>query len=209
AFEHGTTRHHDVATRAVELENGEARTLADVAIQVARRSQVGMRAWQERRDADIDLQSALDLTSYRAFDRAVALEGLFDLAPHLELFRFRPRQQDTAMLTISAVEVHIDLVTGAHVNAACPIEELVDRNLPFGFEANVDGYKVTRYQHHASGYDIAWADCTQALFEERAEIIFAARQGYVSWLLHVDGTPWELVLHIAPSCGLQGSKYGF
>ena len=49
ALEHGAARDHDVAARAVELEDREAAALADVAIEVARGPDVGVRAGQERR----------------------------------------------------------------------------------------------------------------------------------------------------------------
>src|SRR5207249_4761505 len=98
ALEHGAPGDDDVAARAVELEDGEAAALPEVAVEVARRADVGVRARQEGRYADVDPEPALHLADDGALDGAIALEGLLDLAPHLELLGLLPRQEDLARL---------------------------------------------------------------------------------------------------------------
>src|SRR5262249_57418464 len=96
ALEDRPPRHHDVAARAIELEDGEAPALADVAVEVARRTQVGVRPRQERRDADVDLEAALHLPHDGALDRALGFEGALDVTPDDELERLLARQMDVA-----------------------------------------------------------------------------------------------------------------
>src|SRR5271154_3733151 len=61
ALDHAAARYHDIAARPIELEDLETAALADVAVKVARRTQVDMRPRQEGRHADINLQAAFDL----------------------------------------------------------------------------------------------------------------------------------------------------
>src|SRR5208282_2167109 len=64
ALEDAAARHHDVAAGAVELEDLKAAALPDVAVEVARGPNVHVRAGQERRDADIDFESAFDFAQH-------------------------------------------------------------------------------------------------------------------------------------------------
>jgi hypothetical protein len=87
ALQHRAPRHDHVAARAVELQDREAPALADVAIEVAGGAQIGVRAREERGDADVDLEAALHLADDGTLDRALRFEGAFDVAPHDELQR--------------------------------------------------------------------------------------------------------------------------
>ena len=108
ALQHGAARDHDVAARAVELEDREAPALADVAIEVARRADVGVRARQERGDADVDLEAALHLADDRALDRALRFERLLDVAPHLSCSAFWRDSTMLAVLGVGGLEVDVD-----------------------------------------------------------------------------------------------------
>src|SRR5262249_34784928 len=66
ALQDGASRDDDVAAGAVELEDREAPALADVAVEVPRRPEIRVRAGEERRDADVDLQATLHLPDDRA-----------------------------------------------------------------------------------------------------------------------------------------------
>ena len=59
--------------------------LADELVEVADRAQVDLRAGQERLDADVDRQAALDARDDDAVDQLVALGGGRDVVPHAEL----------------------------------------------------------------------------------------------------------------------------
>src|SRR5215469_10544255 len=85
ALEHRAPRDHDVAARAVELKNLEAAALADVAIEVARGTDIDVRARQERRHSDINLESALDLAEHHALNGRLGLKRTVEFAPDLEL----------------------------------------------------------------------------------------------------------------------------
>src|SRR5262249_4895001 len=110
ALEHRAARHDDVAARAVELEDGEPAALPDVAVEVAGGTQIRVRAGQERRHADVDLQPALHLADDRSLDGAVALVRLLDLAPDLELLGLLTREHDVARLGVARLEVDVDLL---------------------------------------------------------------------------------------------------
>ncbi len=56
AFEHAAARDHDVGPRAIEFEDLKPPALADIAIEIAHRTDVHVRTGQERRHPDIDLQ---------------------------------------------------------------------------------------------------------------------------------------------------------
>src|SRR5690606_30577091 len=109
-LEDGAARHDHVAARAVELEDREAPALADEAVEVARRTEVRVGAGQERRDADVDLETALDLADDQPLDRHAFVVRLLDLAPDLELLGLRARQADGAGLAFARLEIDFDLV---------------------------------------------------------------------------------------------------
>ena len=117
------------------------------------------------------------------------MKGVLDVAPDLELLGLGARQHHAAVLAVGPVEVDVDVVPGPHIDVAVAIEELVNRDLALGLEADVHGDEVTGHEDHTAADDFTRADGSHALFEERAEIIFA-RCGSVSWLFHVRCTPW-------------------
>ena len=65
ALDHAAARDHHVAARAIEFQDLETTALTDVAIEIARGTDINMRSGQERRHADIYLQAALDLAEDR------------------------------------------------------------------------------------------------------------------------------------------------
>src|SRR5215469_866771 len=84
AFEHAAARDHHVPAGAVEFENLKTAALTHVAVEVARRADVDVRAGQECRHADINLESAFDLAQHHPFDRSLGLEGAIQLPPDFE-----------------------------------------------------------------------------------------------------------------------------
>ena len=129
ALDHAAARDHHVAARAIELENLEAPALADVAVQVARRADVHVRAGQKRRHADIDLQAALDLAQDHALDRGLVLKRPLELAPDLELLGLGVRQHHRAVLGLGALEIDVNLVAFLDRDVALVVEELGERHL--------------------------------------------------------------------------------
>src|SRR5437762_3424756 len=191
ALEDRSPGHHHVPARAVELEDGEAPALADVAIEVARRPEVGVRAGEERGHADVHLEPALHLADDRPFDRAVALEGLLDLPPDLELLRLLPREDDVARLGVARLDVDVDLVALVHRELALARGELVDRDGPFGLVADVDRDGVAPDEHHPARDDLALLRLLQAPLEEGTKVLFGADLaiGLLRRLGHQSATP--------------------
>src|SRR6266851_9230 len=166
ALDHGAARNHNVAARAVELEQLEAPALADVAVQVARRTDVDMRAGQKSRHTDIDLQAALDLAQDYTLDRHLVLERALELAPDLELLRLGVREGDRAVLSLGALEIDVNLVAFLDHGIALVVEELGERHLPFALIVDVDDHTVARDQEDRSGQYITRAGSLEALFHQ-------------------------------------------
>src|SRR5213592_4989997 len=203
ALEDRSPGHHHVPARAVELEDGEAPALADVAIEVARRPEVGVRAGEERGHADVHLEPALHLADDRPFDRAVALVGLLDLAPDLELLRLLPREDDVARLGVARLEVDVDLVALVHGELALARGELVDRDGALGLVADVDRDRVASDEDDPAGDDLALLRLLQAPLEEGTKVLFGADRaiGLLRRLGHQGTTPCG-----RDSCGMQANR---
>src|SRR2546422_4095593 len=191
ALEHRTARDDDVAARAIELEDGKAAALANVAIEVAGGPQVGMRAGQEGGDADVHLETPLHLAHDRALDDALALKGALDVVPDLELLGLVPREDDVAGFGIGRLEVDVDDVTLADDQLPVARGELVPRNVTLGLVADVDGNGVGPDAHDAAGDDVASLRLLETLFEERGKVLFTAghETGPLFHFWHGTGTP--------------------
>src|SRR5437016_13695292 len=191
ALEDRPPGHHHVPARAVELEDGEAAVLADVAVEVARRAEIGVRAGEERGHADVHLEPALHLADDRPFDRAVALVGLLDLAPDLELLRLLPREDDVTRLGVARLEVDVDLVALVHGELALARGELVDRDGALGLVADVDRDRVASDEDDPAGDDLALLRLLQAPLEEGTKVLFGADRaiGLLRRLGHQGTTP--------------------
>ena len=192
ALEHRASGDDDVAAGPVELEDREAAALAEVAIEVARRPDVGVRAGQEGRHADVDAEPALHLADDRALDGAIALERLLDFVPDLELLRLLPGEEDLAGLRVRRLEVHVDRIALLHRDPAAAFHELGDRDLPLGFVPDVDRDGIAPDADHAPGHHVAWLRTLQALLEQRAEVVLGTDPaiGLFGPLGHQAGTPW-------------------
>src|SRR5262249_35650154 len=161
ALHHGTTRHHHVPARSVELEDREAPALADVAVEVAGRPDVRMRTRQEGTHPDVDLQAAFYLSDDRSFHRAVRLVGTLDVGPDFELLGARARESDSTTLPFTGIEIDIDLVTLRDLDLAITTEKLLDRDLTFRLVTDVDCHVVPGHLHHVTAHDFARLDCFQ------------------------------------------------
>src|SRR5439155_1539697 len=91
-----------------------------------------------------DPEPALHLADDGALDGAIALEGLLDLAPHLELLGLLPRQEDLARLGVRRLEVDVDLVALLDRDPALARAELGDGDLPLGLVPDVDRDGIAR-----------------------------------------------------------------
>ena len=126
-FEERLARQHDVAALLVDLDDAHAQLLAAQRVEVADRTHVDLRPGQERADADVHREPALDPLDDAADDDLAFRIGLLDLVPDLHLLGFFAREDDVAFAVFRALEQHVDDVAGLHGDFAVLVEELVDR----------------------------------------------------------------------------------
>ena len=131
-------REHDVAALLVDLDDAHAQLLAAQRVEVAHRTHVDLRAGQERADADVHREAALDALDDAADDDLALGVGLLDLVPDLHLLGFFAREDDVAFAVFGALEQHVDDVARLHGDLPVLVEELVDRDDAFGLVADVD-----------------------------------------------------------------------
>ena len=186
ALHHGAARDDHVAARAIELEDGELAALADVAIEVAGGTDVGMRTRQERAHADVDLQSPFHLADDGALDGARRLKGALDVGPNLELLGARAGQRDAAVLPLARVEVDVDLVALGNLDGAVAPQKLLDRDLALGLVADVDGDVVAGDLDDVPADDFTGLDGSKAVLEKRPKIfLLASGRGRLTVLLMI------------------------
>ena len=117
---------------------------------------------QERADADVHREAALDALDDAADDDLALGIGLLDLVPDLHLLGFFAREHDVAVAIFGALEQHVDRVARLHGHFAALVEKFVDADDAFGFVADVDddfgrGDFEDRALHHLAFRDVAEA----------------------------------------------------
>ncbi len=125
-FEEDLAREDDVAALLVDLDDAHAELLPLQRIEVANGTHVDLAAGQERADADVHRETALD-----AFDDATDHDlafrkGALDLVPNLHLLGLFARQHDVAFAVFRALEQHVNHVSLTNNDLAGLVEELVD-----------------------------------------------------------------------------------
>ena len=120
------------------------------------------RAGQERADADVHRQAALDALDDAADDDLPLRVGLLDLVPDLHLLGFFARQHDVAFAIFGPLEQHVDDVAGLDGDLAVLVDELGDGDDAFGLVADVhDDFRGRDLQHRALD-DLAFRDVPEA-----------------------------------------------
>src|SRR5262249_27214340 len=158
ALQDRPARHDHVAPRAIELEDGKAPALPDVAIEVARGTDVGVRTGQEclhALDADVDLEAALHLADDLALDRALALQGALDVAPRGQLLCALPREMHFTGIGVGALEEDVDDVVDVDGELTLARRELAGGDRTFAFVSDVDRDAVTIDANHAAREHLA------------------------------------------------------
>ena len=153
---------HDVAALLVHLDDAHPQLLAAQRVEVADGTHVDLRARQERADADVDGEAALDALDDAADDDLALGIGLLDFVPDLHLLGFFAREHDVAVAVFRALEQHVDRVARLHGHFAALVEKFVDADDAFGFVADVDdhfrrGDFEDRALHHLAFRDVAEA----------------------------------------------------
>src|SRR5262249_7890856 len=133
---------HDVAPAAVELDDARLDVLADHRVQVLHRTEVDLRAGQERLDPDVDGQAALDDLDDLPVDRRALLVSAGDDVPDLDLVGLLLGEDDEAFRVFLRLEVDLDLLADLRRDPA-PVE-LVDRDRALALVADVDQHLAAR-----------------------------------------------------------------
>ena len=172
-FQHSAARHHDVAAAAIHFQDLERLVDVHQRRDVADRTDVHLRARQERdRAVEVDREAALDLIEDDALDLLVAVERLLELAPAFLAARLVARKNRLAERILDALEINLDLVADLDLAAPAGAGELADRDTTFGLRADVDQrhvlFDADNLAFDDSAFEqIALAEC---LIEHRGEI---------------------------------------
>ena len=161
-LEQDLAREHDVAALLVDLDDAHPQLLAAQRVEIANGAHVDLRAGQERSDADVDGEPALDALDDAADDDLPFLEGLLDLVPDLHLLGLLARKHDVAFAVFGALEQDIDDVARLRRHLAGLINELFDRNDAFRFEADVHDHFRRRDFHDRALDDFTFRDVSEA-----------------------------------------------
>ena len=145
---------HDVAALLVELDDLELGAGSDQPLQVLDRTQVDLRAGQERLHTDVDAEAALDAGDDRAFDHLVLIHGLLDLVPGLHQVGLLLGQDQRAVIPLEAVEIHLDLITHRHLGRGASRRvlgtELVQGDRALRLVVDVDDHVVVGHPDHST-----------------------------------------------------------
>src|SRR5262249_18378952 len=108
-FEHGATRHDDVAARTVHFQDRKRLRLAHERTNVADRTDVDLAARQEGVDAaEVDGEAALDPADDRTLDRFLALGEALEARPGFFTLGLVARQHGVAQRVLDALEIDFD-----------------------------------------------------------------------------------------------------
>ena len=161
-FEEDLAGEHDVAALLVDLDDPHAQLLAAQRVEVAHGTHVDLRAGEERADADVHRQAALDPLDHPADDHLLLGVRLFHVVPDLHLLGFFAREDDVAFTVFGALEEDVDDVAGLDGNLPGFVDELVDRDDPFGLVPDVDDDFRGRHFEDGSLDDLTFRDVAEA-----------------------------------------------
>ena len=139
-FEQDLAREHDIAALLVDLDDPHAQFLAAQRVGIPDRTHVDLRPGQERADADVHRQPALDPLDDAADDDLPLGVGLLGVVPDLHLLGLFAREDDVAFTVLGALEEHVDDIAGLDGYLAGFVDELVDGDDAFGLVADVDNH---------------------------------------------------------------------
>src|SRR5262249_4285155 len=138
-LEHGAARDHDVAAPAIHFQNLERLRVVHQRPDIADRTNVDLRPWQERhRTVEVDGKAALDLIEEPAFPLSVVFDRLPELPPALFAARLVARQHRLAKRILDAIKKHLDLIADLEVGFTAGSGEFAQRDATFGFQADID-----------------------------------------------------------------------
>ena len=176
-FEEHLAREHDVAALLVDLDDAHAELLPLQRIEVAHRSHVDLAARQERADADVHREAALDPFDDAADHDFAFGKGALDLVPNLHLLGLLARQHDVAFAVFGALEQHVDHVSFTNNYLAGFVEEFVHRDDAFGLVADVDHDFVCGDFQDGALDDLAFREVAEAVIVKVQQACILLRVG--------------------------------
>src|SRR5262245_62123591 len=170
-LQHHPTREHDVAPAAVELDHARLDLLPDHRAEVLHRAQVHLGAGQERLDAHVDGQAALDHLHNPSVDRRSLLVGPGDDVPDLDLVGLLLGEDDQALGVLLGLEVDLDLL--AHLRREAASVKLVDGDRPLALVTDVDQHLAALQADDGPLDHLALLKVLQALLVEVLDLVLA------------------------------------
>jgi hypothetical protein len=145
----------DVAALLVDRDDLEVQVLAPESLEVLDGLHVHERARQERLDADVDREAALDAVDDAPADGRARAVGLLYLVPDLHLLGLVLGQDDVAVLVLGSLEKHVDRVALLDGDLAGEVGEFREGDDPLGLVADVDDHLGRGDRQNAAPDDLA------------------------------------------------------
>ncbi len=143
---------HHVAALLVQLDDADFELRAQVAVQVAHRAHFHLRAGQERLQADVDHQAALDAAQHDALDRDLGVRGFFQRVPNFVAQRLVVADEVAAFLLLTFHD-HFHLVADVELRRAGVVQHLLQRDHTLGLQADIDHHMLVGDLDHRAGDD--------------------------------------------------------
>jgi hypothetical protein len=204
----------DVAALLVELDDADFDLGADVAVEVTDGANFDLRTGQERLDADVDSQAALDARDDHTLDGGLGVGSLFELVPHLMTQGLLVRDEIAAFLLFTLND-DFDDVADSKLGRAVVVENLIQRDETFGLETDVDHRVLIGDLDDGTGDDSLFSGHSLgsvffgSLFAietfERLGKVFGIVLGLGSGDIVVGSSDSDVALL---NCGLNGSLFG-
>ncbi len=176
-LEEDLARQHDVPALLVHLDDAHPQFLAAQGIQVPHGAHVHLRSGQERADADVHRQAALDPLDDPPDDHLPVGKRLLDVVPNLHLLRFFAGENDVAVPVLGALQEDVHGVPGLDRDLAVLVHEFLDADDPLGLVADVhDHLGVGDLQDRALDH-FAFRDVAEAAVVEIEKLGVLRRVG--------------------------------
>ena len=135
-FEQGAAADDNVAAAAIQLGDANLEFLLHQVIEVGGRTQVVLRTREERANADVDDEAALDAIDDFAGDGFLGFERGFDFFPSAAAENFLIREDDVAVFVLAGA---LDFDRRVRLRAGnVGLGEFDGRDQPFGLATDVD-----------------------------------------------------------------------
>ncbi len=174
-FQDGAAGDDDVAARAVHLEDRERLLAAHQRADVAHRTDVHLRARQERRGAaQVDGEAALHAADDGAHDRLVLGEDAFQTGPGFFAAGLVAADHRFAQRVLDTLQEHLDGVADLDGGLAVFVDaEFLDRDAALGLQTHVDDREVLFDRRDAALHHRAFGEvlAAHALVEKGREVV--------------------------------------